>query len=108
MTHSRPEPISTEQLWRGLRDRLVDFAERRTRSREDAEDIVQDVFLRIHRALDGGASIARPDAFLFRTARNAIVDRYRRAGVRETDPSRPWMSRPKMSARRSRLAWVRS
>lgn len=83
MTAPRPPLASTQALWQDLRGRLVAFVSARSSSRQDAEDIVQDVFLRMHLALDQGAAIEKLDAFMFRVARNALVDRYRRAGARE-------------------------
>jgi RNA polymerase sigma-70 factor (ECF subfamily) len=83
MTAPRPPVASTEALWQGLRSRLVAFVQARTSSRQDAEDIVQDVFLRMHLALEQGAAIERLDAFMFRIARNALIDQYRRVGARE-------------------------
>jgi RNA polymerase sigma-70 factor (ECF subfamily) len=90
MTAPRPPVASTEALWQGLRGRLVAFVQARTSSRQDAEDIVQDVFLRMHLALEQGAAIERLDAFMFRIARNALIDQYRRVGAREgRSPERP-------------------
>lgn len=44
---------------------------------EDAEDIVQDVFVRMQRGIGGLSSANRLDAWAFRIARNAIADHYR-------------------------------
>lgn len=112
MTAPRPPEASTEVLWQGLRGRLVAFVARRTASVQDAEDIVQDVFLRMHltlekAALEQGVPIERLDAFLFRVARNALVDQYRRAGAREGrlfEPSSPDDSEAELDTLRSELA----
>jgi DNA-directed RNA polymerase specialized sigma24 family protein len=42
-----------ETIWRELHDGLLGFIERRVRSRQIAEDILQEVMLRIHRQADG-------------------------------------------------------
>ena len=56
---------------------LTAYFERRVRSRAEAEDLTQEVFLRLVRRLDAEA-IDNPEAFLFRTAVNLLRDRSRR------------------------------
>lgn len=63
--------------WRELRTRLHGFVGRRVGNPEDAEDVVQDVFVRMQRNIDSLSSAERLDAWAFRIARNAIVDYYR-------------------------------
>jgi RNA polymerase sigma-70 factor (ECF subfamily) len=54
-----------------------------------AEDVAQDVLLRLHRSLGELRARDRLDAFAYRIARNAIIDHYRAtAGAREL-PSAP-------------------
>ena len=80
-----PTEQTVEQLWRGMHDRLETFVSRRTVSSQDAEDIVQDVFLRMHVAMQTeAATIDRVDAWMYRIARNAVVDGHRRR--RPSDP----------------------
>lgn len=79
MTAPRPHIQSVDALWRGMHATLEQFVARRTTSRQDAEDVVQDVFLRIHQALETSGPIDRMDAWVYRIARNAVIDRYRRA-----------------------------
>lgn len=88
MTLERPRDASIEALWQETRGRLLAWVARRTASAQDAEDVVQDVFLRMHLALDRGDPIERLDAWMFQVARNAVVDRYRRAASR-TPPEEP-------------------
>ncbi|MEQ1506080.1 MAG: sigma-70 family RNA polymerase sigma factor [Myxococcota bacterium] len=71
-------PVIVEQLWRSMSDRLRAFVARRASSAQDAEDILQDVFLRITVALAEGGDIDRVDAWIYRIARNALIDRHRR------------------------------
>ena len=66
-----------EARWRELRARLGAFVGRRVGSPEDAEDIVQDVFVRMQRGIVGLSSTERLDAWAFKIARNAIADHYR-------------------------------
>lgn len=66
-----------EARWRELRARLHGFVGRRVGNPEDAEDVVQDVFVRMQRNIDALSSADRLDAWAFRIARNAIADHYR-------------------------------
>ena len=66
-----------ESRWRELRARLGAFVGRRVGNPEDAEDVVQDVFVRMQRNVGALSSAERLDAWAFRIARNAIADHYR-------------------------------
>ena len=59
------------------RRELLEFIARRVEDPATAEDITQDVFMRLHRAHVEGAEIGAVHAWLYRVARNAIVDHYR-------------------------------
>lgn len=67
----------TEALWRELHGRLFAFLHSRVASREDAEDLLQDVFARIH-ARAQMENVESVSGFLFRVARNAVTDYHRR------------------------------
>ncbi len=73
---------AAEAIWRELHDGLLGFIERRVRSRAVAEDILQDVMLRIHRQADGIERAEAVGAWVHAIARNAIADHYRSAQVR--------------------------
>ncbi|WP_233804693.1 RNA polymerase sigma factor [Paraburkholderia sp. HP33-1] len=60
------------------RTRLVNFIRRRIRDPEDAEDILQDVFHEFVQAYRLPAPIEQASAWLFRAARNRIIDRFRK------------------------------
>jgi len=65
-----------------LRADLIAYLQRRTRGDADAEDVVQEAFVRFHRAgHDLGGADSRP--LLFVIARNLQLDRWKAAG-RET------------------------
>lgn len=67
-----------DELWGRLRSQLLAYVASRSRSKQDAEDIVQDVFLRMHLALERGDAIERLDGWMFAIARNAVIDAHRR------------------------------
>ncbi|ADG18881.1 RNA polymerase sigma factor (sigma-70 family) [Paraburkholderia atlantica] len=60
------------------RTRLVNFIRRRIRDPDDAEDILQDVFHEFVQAYRLPAPIEQASAWLFRAARNRIIDRFRK------------------------------
>lgn len=53
---------------------LEKLLRRRGRSREEAEDLIQETFLRVKIYLDEGGEIREPEAFLVRTALNLSRD----------------------------------
>jgi RNA polymerase sigma-70 factor (ECF subfamily) len=71
-----------EAIWHALHDGLLGFIERRVRSREIAEDILQEVMLRIHRRADAIQRADAVGAWVHAIARNAIADHYRSAQAR--------------------------
>ena len=60
------------------RTKLVNFIRRRIRDPDDAEDILQDVFHEFVQAYRLPAPIEQASAWLFRAARNRIIDRFRK------------------------------
>jgi RNA polymerase sigma-70 factor (ECF subfamily) len=66
-----------QRLSEAYRGPLTAYFERRVRSRDEAEDLTQEVFLRLVRR-PGGADIDNPEAFLFSAAVNLLRDRSRR------------------------------
>lgn len=68
--------------WNELRDPLARFIARRVADPQDAEDVLQEVLLRIHRNGDQIADADRVMAWVHQIARNAIVDHYRRRAAR--------------------------
>src|SRR5688572_26869703 len=66
-----------------LHDVVLRYVARRVRSHADAEDITQDVMVRIIRHSAELEDVVRMDAWLRRLAANAIADHFRRAVRRE-------------------------
>ena len=74
----------TETAWTDLHGRLRGFVGRRVRDPDAADDIAQEVLLRLHRNFTALRDQERLDAFAYQIARNAIIDHYRgRARSRE-------------------------
>ncbi len=60
------------------RSRLLGFIQKRIASPEDAEDVLQDVYLQAMKHVNALDAIDNLSGWLFRIARNKIIDRYRR------------------------------
>src|SRR4029450_1820038 len=86
-THRGPSPPDVETVWRDLRVPLLNFITRRGSDRDSAEDILQEVMLRIYRHADELTDGWAVDAWIHAIARNAITDHYRRAVVRRERPA---------------------
>jgi RNA polymerase sigma-70 factor (ECF subfamily) len=69
-----PDP---EALWAAFAPPLRGFLARRVPPGVDAEDLVQEVFLRVIRHAGSLRSTDRPEAWLFQIARNALRDSLR-------------------------------
>jgi RNA polymerase sigma-70 factor (ECF subfamily) len=77
------------RLLREQKDAVFGLAVHLLNSNEDAQDVVQDVFLKLWRRGDEVEAESRP-AWLLRVCRNACLDRLRRRKVRrrhQADPS---------------------
>ncbi len=70
-------PRDTEASWRAYRDQLLRFVRRHIDDDAAAEDVLQEVFLRMHRDLDRRRDLGNPRAWLYRVTRSVIVDHYR-------------------------------
>lgn len=63
-------------------DALFNLALTLTRNRKDAEDLVQEAYLRAYRFFDSYQTGTRIKAWLFRILRNTFINRYRARKVR--------------------------
>jgi RNA polymerase sigma-70 factor, ECF subfamily len=72
-------PLIAETAWRGMRGQLHAFVARRVPNRADADDILQHVFLQLHRQAEGPRNVG---AWLHQAARNAVSDFYRKPSTR--------------------------
>jgi RNA polymerase sigma-70 factor (ECF subfamily) len=69
----------TEQMWREMLAQLRTFVRRRIADPNRADDLVAEILLRIHQNVDSLDDRERLPNWVFRIARNAIIDEYRRA-----------------------------
>jgi len=68
---------ASEHLWETFSAPLHQFIRRRVSDPHSAEDILQDVFLKIHTRIDTLHQQDRIVAWIYQIARNAIADYYR-------------------------------
>ncbi|MHC4295327.1 MAG: RNA polymerase sigma factor SigZ [Planctomycetota bacterium] len=74
MEHS----AETERVWREMHERLLGYITNRVATPHDAEDILQDVFIRIHANLPQLKDTESITAWVYQIARNAITDYHRK------------------------------
>ena len=83
-----PPPIErhlaevTAAAWRRSKDALRRYLRARLPSDADAEDALQDVFLRLHESADRLAEADNAEAWAFAVARRTVADFYRARGRR--------------------------
>lgn len=70
--------MTTEHIWNDFKAELLGFIKSRINSQELAEDLLQEVFIKIHAnlaSLGEGANLA---SWIYRITRNTIIDYYRK------------------------------
>lgn len=73
---------TVEDVWREFESSLRAFIQRRIADPHRADDVLSEVFLRIHRRLHTVEDDERIASWVFAVARNAVTDEYRRSGRR--------------------------
>ena len=77
-----------------LRPLLFSIAYRMVGSVSEAEDLVQEAFLRFHRAASGGEAIASPKAWLSAVTTRLAIDHLRSARARRERYVGAWLPEP--------------
>jgi len=70
----------TTILWQKFSSRILRFIESRVQDKCDAEDLLQDAFVKIHRALPNLKDFSKLESWIFQLTRNVINDYYRSQG----------------------------
>jgi len=68
---------TTEDLWKELSNPLRKFLRARTGTDADADDLLQEVFVRVHKQLPSLRTPERLQSWVYQIARNAVIDHYR-------------------------------
>ena len=74
------------EIWQQVHDNLRVFIAKRVANDAEAEDILQEVFVRIHRRLDSVNDPRRLVSWVYQITRHAIIDHYRVSGKRIDRP----------------------
>ena len=77
---------TVESIWNEVASQLRSFIRSRVRNHASAEDILQEVFIKIHQKLPTVRASERLEAWVWRITRNAIADHFRRSRPSEQLP----------------------
>jgi RNA polymerase sigma-70 factor, ECF subfamily len=80
-------PPDTIALWSEFRRPLAAFLARRVRRPADVDDLLQEVFLRIHTHIEALKESDHVAGWIFKTARNVLID-FERSGATRADRRR--------------------
>jgi len=78
---------TTEELWQQLHDSLRAFIAKRIDDQAHVDDILQEVFVRVHRQIDSVNDPHRVVSWIYQITRNAIIDHYRKPGRQREIPA---------------------
>ncbi len=68
---------TTEHIWEAFHTPLQQFIRRRVSDEATAEDVLQDVFLKIHQHVETLRDVKKLESWIYQITRNAIIDSYR-------------------------------
>jgi RNA polymerase sigma-70 factor, ECF subfamily len=83
-----------EEIWNRYHSNLLAFIRRRVNDKVAAEDILQDVFVRIHSRLETLKNRDKLENWLYQITRNTIIDYYRSRRPMEEMPE--WLAQPQI------------
>jgi RNA polymerase sigma-70 factor, ECF subfamily len=69
--------MTTELVWEAFHTPLQHFIRRRVSDEATAEDVLQDVFLKIHQHMETLRDVKKLESWIYQITRNAIIDSYR-------------------------------
>lgn len=69
--------VSVEEVWNTFNTRLERFIRKRVSDEQAADDILQDVYVKVHTHIDSLRDDTRLQAWVYQIARNAVHDHYR-------------------------------
>jgi RNA polymerase sigma-70 factor, ECF subfamily len=73
----RMSTMTTEHVWEAFHTPLQQFIRRRISDEATAEDVLQDVFLKIHQHVEALKDVKKLESWIYQITRNAIIDSYR-------------------------------
>lgn len=90
--------MTTEEVWEEFSERLRSFIRARVASDTDADDVLSDVFFRVHTRIDTLRDDAKVASWLYQVTRNSVIDYYRRRRDRADLVDLPEPERPDSDA----------
>ncbi len=69
--------LTTEHLWEAFHTPLHGFISKRVSDETVADDLLQDIFLKIHLHIEELQEVKRLESWIYQITRNAIIDFYR-------------------------------
>lgn len=82
---------ATENIWHEYHMKLASFIKSKV-SEDVADDLLQDVFIKVHAQIDSLKEDAKLESWLYQITRNAIIDHYR--SKRTTEELPDWLEQP--------------
>jgi RNA polymerase sigma-70 factor (ECF subfamily) len=78
-THSDKSSVNNRLvvLWQAYHDKLLGFIRSRVESTDVAEDILQDVFIKIQKNMAALQDTERLESWIYQIVRHAVIDHYR-------------------------------
>mgnify|MGYP000023508725 CR=1 FL=1 len=70
--------MNTEKIWNEFNRQLLGFIKTKVNNQTIAEDILQDVFIKIHLKSDSLTEKSKLQSWLYQITRNTIIDYYRK------------------------------
>jgi RNA polymerase sigma-70 factor (ECF subfamily) len=70
--------VMTKTNWSFFQSKLKGFVLKRVKDKSLADDIIHDVFLKVHGKLDQLKDTTKADAWIYQIAQNTIVDHFRK------------------------------
>ncbi|MCT4588112.1 MAG: RNA polymerase sigma factor SigZ [Carboxylicivirga sp.] len=67
----------TEKIWNQFKDELLAFIKSRVNDKDMSEDILQDIFIKIHTKSDSLSNKEKLSSWIYQITRNSIIDYYR-------------------------------
>lgn len=81
------DALNTETLWRKFSDQVRGFIRSKVSNDDEAKDVLQDIFMRIHKGIDDLEHKDRVQSWVFGIARRALADYYRKKGRDKEEPA---------------------
>jgi RNA polymerase sigma-70 factor (ECF subfamily) len=69
--------ISVEEAWLAYRQKLLNFITSKIENKEDAEELLNEVFIKLTEAINKNTPPDNISAWLYRVTKNSIIDYYR-------------------------------